>query len=92
MLCNACKSLSFFYTIIAVGAGINHHSELDLDIYTDPKTKIYVDNWGSAQTELKTLQAPIEGEVGDIINGIKVVPSTGITIFHSMGKIYKVDR
>lgn len=41
---------------------------------------------GSAKTELKTLNAPIVGEVGDIINGAKSNPSSGITIFHSMGK------
>lgn len=56
-----------------------------MDIYTDPKTKIYVDNWGSARTELSTLDAPKEGEVGDVINGVSVAPPTGITIFHSMG-------
>lgn len=75
-----------FIIFLAVGAGANHHSELDMNIYTDPRTKIYVDNWGSARTELSALEAPIEGEVGDIINGISVVPPTGITIFHSMGE------
>lgn len=77
--------LCFLLIFAAVGAGLNHHSELSMDIYTDPKTKIYVDNWGSARTELSKLEAPIESEVGDIINGVGAVPPTGITIFHSMG-------
>lgn len=55
-------------------------------MYNDPATKIYVDNFGSARTELATLEAPIVGEVGDIINKSKSTPPTGITIFHSMGK------
>lgn len=56
-------------------------------MYKDPETKIYVDNIGSAQTELATLDAPIVAEVGDIINQAKTTPYTGITIFHSMGKL-----
>lgn len=74
-----------FKQFLAVGAGENHHSELSDDIYKDSQTKIYVDNLGSARTELKTLNAPIVGEVGDIINGAKLPPQSGITIFHSMG-------
>lgn len=46
-----------------------------------------MDNWASARTELSTLDAPIVGEVGDIINGTATAPNDGITIFHSMGKI-----
>lgn len=72
--------------ILAVGAGQHHHSELSEDIYNDPKTKIYVDTNAGARIELATLNAPIVGEVGDIINGHSSAPSTGITIFHSMGK------
>lgn len=71
-----------------MGAGQHHHSELSGDIYNDPKTHIYVDNNASAQTELATLDASIVGEVGDIINGHSLSPSTGITIFHSMGIIF----
>lgn len=40
-----------------------------------------------ARSELKTLNAPIVGEVGDIINGYSTSPSGGITIFHSLGKL-----
>lgn len=59
-----------------------------MDVYHDKATQIYVDNFGSARTEMKTLTAPIVGEVGDIINQVKPTPTSGITIFHSMGKIY----
>lgn len=76
----------FWNNFVAVGAGETHHSELSEDVYNDPATKIYVDNFGSARTELATLEAPIVGEVGDIINKSKSTPPTGITIFHSMGK------
>lgn len=70
---------------LAVGAGINHHTELSEDIYTDAQTKIYVDAMSNAKSELATLNAPIVGEVGDIINGAKQPPQSGIIIFHSMG-------
>lgn len=71
---------------LAVGAGQHHHSELSEDIYKDAATKIYVDSNTSARTELATLNAPIVGEVGDIINQHWSPPANGITIFHSMGK------
>lgn len=74
-----------------MGAGQNHHAELSLDIYQDPNTQIYVDNWASARTELRTLDAVIIGEVGDVISGIKAKPTGGITVFQSMGKNYKLD-
>lgn len=71
--------------MIAVGAGVNHFSELSKDLYTDPKTKIYVDSNANAETELNGLYAGIEGQIGDIINGHIAIPADGITIFHSMG-------
>lgn len=73
------------YSIIlpAVGAGVNHHSEIDGSVYE--KSKIYVDNWAGADSELKALSYPIEGEVGEVINGVKGTPSQPITIFHSLG-------
>lgn len=79
-------SFDFYLYTLAVGAGQNHHSEIDADIYTDVGTKIYVDHNAGAQSELKTLNAPIVGEVGDIINGHSTSPSSGTTIFHSLGK------
>lgn len=71
---------------LAIGAGQYHHSEIAEDIYTNAETKIYVDSNDGARSELKTLNAPIVGEVGDIINGQSTPPAAGITIFHSMGK------
>lgn len=75
---------------LAVGAGVNHHSEIDEDIYTNAQTKIYVDSNAGAESELKTLNAPIIGEVGEIINKNWQPPSGGMTIFHSMGTFIKV--
>lgn len=70
---------------LAVGAGVSHFSELSKEVYTDAKTKIYVDSSSQADIELRGLYAPIEAQIGDIINGQKAIPSDGITIFHSMG-------
>lgn len=75
----------FIVHISAIGAGAHHHSEIHEDLYTDAKTKIYIDHNAGARSELKTLNAPIVGEVGDIINGRWTPPSNGITIFHSLG-------
>ncbi|XP_037043791.1 ketimine reductase mu-crystallin [Bradysia coprophila] len=69
--------------INAVGAGINHHSELDGSVYG--MSKIYVDSWAGAQSELKTLNYPIEGEVGEVINSVKQTPTQKWTIFQSLG-------
>lgn len=68
-----------------MGAGVSHISEINTDVYSDKLTQIYVDNLGSARTELSPLYDSIVAEVGDLINGAKESPSTGITIFHSMG-------
>lgn len=62
---------------------MHHHSELDGSVYE--RSKIYVDNWTGAQSELKTLNYPIEGEVGEVINGTIPTPAHPLTIFHSMG-------
>ena len=69
----------------AVGAGTFHHNELDLDIYKDAQTNIFVDDLTQAEVELKTLDAKIVGEVGEVLNGSREAPTTGITIFQSMG-------
>lgn len=79
-------------SILAVGAGQYHHSELSELIYNDPETKIYVDSNAGASSELKTLKAPIVGEVGDIINGHSTSPTGGITIFHSMGNTFRLHE
>lgn len=66
-----------------MGASKDHHSEIDLGVYK--KSKIYVDSWTGAKNELKTLDCPVEGEVGEIINKSKLVTSHPRTIFHSLG-------
>lgn len=71
--------------INAVGAGINHHSELDVDLYK--MACVYTDTMASAETELKgllELGITIE-EVGDIINGTKSADRGMITVFQSLG-------
>jgi len=71
----------------AVGAGINHHSELDVDLYET--ACVYTDTMASAETELKglfELGITIE-EVGDIINGTKSAERGRITVFQSLGKV-----
>lgn len=68
---------------IAIGAHKDHHSEIDLGIYN--KGAIYVDSWSGAKSELKTLNCPIEAEVGEIINKTKEVTKKTMTIFHSLG-------
>ncbi|KAJ6641055.1 Ketimine reductase mu-crystallin [Pseudolycoriella hygida] len=69
--------------INAVGYGQTHHSEVDGGVYENGK--IYVDSWTGAEAELKTLNYPIEGEVGEVINGVKETPTQALTIFQSLG-------
>lgn len=73
---------------LAVGAGQTHISEINSDVYSDTRTQIYIDNFGSARTEMAPLFDSIVAEVGDLINGTRDLPADGITIFHSMGKIF----
>lgn len=70
----------------AIGAGLNHHSELDDDVYAG--SDIYVDSIVSARIELANLGHPIVGQVGEIILGQLPIPkSDAITVFQSMGII-----
>lgn len=78
----------------AVGAGINHHSELDLDLYE--MACVYTDTMVSAENELKgllELGITIE-EVGDIINGTKSAERGRITVFQSLGNVisFHIER
>lgn len=74
-----------FITIKAIGAGLNHHSELADDVYA--RSAIYVDSIVSARSELATLNHPILGQVGEVILGQLPVPSAeASTVFQSMGK------
>lgn len=77
------KSLKKNVHVNAIGAGINHFSELDSELYL--KGQLYVDTMTGAKIELKGLNAEIIGEVGEVINGFKPTPKDGITIFQSMG-------
>lgn len=74
-------NLIFFLT--AVGANQNHHSEIDLKLYQS--SKLYVDSWTGAKNELKSLDCPVEAEIGELINKRKVVTKHPRTIFHSLG-------
>lgn len=75
----------FCLFFIAVGAGINHHSELDDSVYSIGQ--IYVDTMVSAKVELKTLRHPIIGELGEVMLNFKKAPaSDSLTIFQSMGE------
>ncbi|XP_037034232.1 ketimine reductase mu-crystallin-like [Bradysia coprophila] len=70
--------------INAVGASfVNHHSELDATVYES--SKLYVDSYTGAKTELKALNCPVEAEVGEIINKSKVLTKHPRTIYHALG-------
>lgn len=70
-------------TQLAVGASKDHHSEIDLKVYRG--SKLYADSANGAAKELKGLDCPVEGIVGDIINKLKPVPKHNRTVFHSLG-------
>ncbi|GAB0093327.1 Ketimine reductase mu-crystallin [Sergentomyia squamirostris] len=69
--------------INTVGAGEVHHAEVHQDVYD--VAKVYTDHWEGARTELKELKAEIVGLVGEVLHKQKPTPSTGITIFQSLG-------
>jgi hypothetical protein len=76
--------------LTAVGAGINNHSELDVDLYK--MACVYTDTMASAANELTgllELGVTIE-EVGDILNGTKSAERGRITVFQSLGKVISV--
>nr|CAD7441370.1 unnamed protein product [Timema bartmani]CAD7458610.1 unnamed protein product [Timema tahoe] len=72
--------------INAIGAGVNHHSELDEHLYRH--SVIYTDTMASAKVELQGLAefgVKIEGEIGDIVAGQITPNRQDITVFHSLG-------
>ncbi|KAJ9591776.1 hypothetical protein L9F63_001712 [Diploptera punctata] len=72
--------------INAIGAGISHHSELEMELYEI--AVIYTDDMSSAKYELKGLLdagISIFGEIGEVINGSKSAECNKITIFQSLG-------
>lgn len=62
---------------------MNHYTELSPELYK--KVKVYIDSWANAEVELKGLDADIVGQVGDVITNKKPTPSSGRTVFQSMG-------
>ncbi|KAL1129302.1 hypothetical protein AAG570_013831 [Ranatra chinensis] len=73
--------------INAVGAGVNHHSELDTRTYQN--SVVVTDSMASASEELKGLAnigVPVYAEIGQIINKTVKIPKTHCTIFHSLGR------
>ncbi|XP_055628329.1 ketimine reductase mu-crystallin isoform X2 [Toxorhynchites rutilus septentrionalis] len=69
--------------INAIGAGRSHHAELSQDVYDD--CNVFIDYWNGARSELATLKANIVGEIGEVMTKKKNVPSSGITVFQSIG-------
>lgn len=67
----------------AIGSGLQHHTELAQDIYDE--CSVFIDYWNGAKAELATLKSTIVGEVGEVVLKQKVVPSSGITVFQSLG-------
>lgn len=71
----------------AVGAGLNHHSELADNVYA--QSTIYVDSMVAARSELATLGHPIAGQVGEIIlEKLELPGADANTVFQSMGVSY----
>ncbi|XP_017004422.2 ketimine reductase mu-crystallin [Drosophila takahashii] len=69
--------------INAVGAGEVHFSELSPDIYQH--SKVYVDCYANAESELVGLPAEITAELGSVILEGNYPGSADISIFQSMG-------
>lgn len=72
--------------INAVGANLNHYSELGSDIYE--KAAIYTDSFASADGELKGLKEQgfeILGEIGELTSGEKRREHNGVIVFQSLG-------
>lgn len=68
----------------AIGAGENHHSELDMDIYRS--SSVFIESKVGLQTELKGIESFVKGEVGEVINGKVLLPANAkTTVFQSMG-------
>lgn len=62
---------------------MNHHSELDRNIYQS--TSVFIESNVGIQTELKGIENFVSGEIGEVIEGRKHGNSTGKSVFQSMG-------
>ncbi|CAH1100823.1 unnamed protein product [Psylliodes chrysocephalus] len=73
--------------INSVGAGRNHHSEIEESLYFN--ADVYIDHWEGAKTELAGLEKigiQFKAEVGKVIlNQVKTEDPNRITIFQSLG-------
>ncbi|KAG5679519.1 hypothetical protein PVAND_009082 [Polypedilum vanderplanki] len=80
------KDLKEDVHINAIGAGINHHSELPMEIYQF--ADVFIESNVGIQTELKGIAEFINGEIGEIIVGRKHLDDASgkrRTVFQSMG-------
>lgn len=72
---------------LAIGAGVNHYSEVGMDVYQN--FDVFIESYVGVETELRGIEALVTGEVGEIIEGQKQLnQSSGggrKTIFQSMG-------
>lgn len=68
---------------LAIGAGLNHHSELGRDIYQS--ASVFIESNVGIQTELKGIEAFVSGEIGQVIEGRKHDNESGKSVFQSMG-------
>lgn len=62
---------------------MNHHSELNMDIYES--SLVFIESNVGIQTELKGIGAFVSGEIGEVIVGRKGSYATGKSVFQSMG-------
>ncbi|XP_055597725.1 ketimine reductase mu-crystallin [Uranotaenia lowii] len=69
--------------INALGAGRTHHAELAQDIYDE--SQVFIDYQSGAKKELAGLKSTIVGEIGEVLLNRKSIPSSGITVFQSIG-------
>lgn len=74
--------------IQAIGAGLNHYSELDEKIYRE--ANIYIDHFESANKELRGLLdmgITFSGEIGHVISQEQQLESVDnkITVFQNLG-------
>lgn len=67
----------------AIGAGINHHSELNMNLYQSGT--VFIESKVGIQNELKGIESLITSEIGEIIMNVRQAKATGISVFQSMG-------
>lgn len=68
---------------LAIGAGVHHHSEVNIDVYQS--ASVFIESNVGIQTELKGIEPFISGEIGELIDGRKHSNESGVSLFQSMG-------